>query len=323
LISTRWLSKHRPHWARLEELVSRAGRSGASALAHRELQELALLYRQAASDLSVVREDPASQQFAHYLNQLLGRAHNLIYMSRKAQPRSILHFYRVTFPEIFHETLPYTLAAFILFFAAAVAGFLMCLADPGFERYLLGGQMMDTIERHEMWTHSIITVKPLASSAIMTNNLSVSLATFALGITAGVGTAWMLVMNGLLFGVVNAACWDGRMSIPLWSFVAPHGVLELPAIFIAGGAGLLLARGLLFPGTLPRRASLEQAGGLAVRLVLGVLPMLVLAGIIEGFISPTDLRPAIKFSLAGAMAVLLFVYVARKSPQSPLEPKVS
>ena len=114
----------------------------------------------------------------------------------------------------------------------------MCLADPGFERFILGGHMMDTIERREMWTHSILAMKPLASSAIMTNNLSVSFTAFALGITGGSARPGMMVFNGLMIGVIGVACHRADMSMALWSFVAPHGSLELPAIFIAGGAGL-------------------------------------------------------------------------------------
>lgn len=313
MISTTWLEKRRPHWARLEELVSRARRR-VSALTQRELQELAVLYRQAATDLATVREDPTSQPLARYLNQLLGRAHNLIYMGRRPRPRGIWSFYRRAYPAVFRETFSYTFAAFLVFFAAAVAGFLTCLGDPDFQRYFLGSRMAETIERREMWTHSVLTVKPLASSAIMTNNLSVSLATFALGVTAGIGTLWMMVLNGLLLGVIGAACWQAGMAMQLWSFVAPHGVLELPAIFIAGGAGLLLARGLLFPGELPRSASLVQAGGLAVRLVLGTIPLLVVAGVVEGFVSPSALPASMKFLLAGALASLLVVYLARREP---------
>lgn len=312
MISTKWLQKRRPYWARMEQLLARSGRSGVSALTRFELQELALLYRQTASDLATIREDVSSRNLAQSLNQLLGRAHNLFYMGRRQGPRGILRFYTETFPQIFHETLPYTLAATAIFFVTAAAGLMMAAANPAFQRYLLGPAMMETIERHEMWTKSIVTVKPLASSAIMTNNLSVSFTTFALGITAGLGTIWMLALNGLLFGVVNAACWEAGMSVPLLSFVAPHGVLELPAIFIAGGAGLLIAKGLLFPGYMPRRASLVLEGGRAVKLVLGIIPMLVLAGTIEGFISPSDIPVGTKFALAGGLAVVLALYLKRK-----------
>jgi uncharacterized membrane protein SpoIIM required for sporulation len=321
VISTSWLQKRRPYWARIDELITRSGRNGIRALTHSELQELALLYRQTASDLATIREDASSRSLAHYLNQLLGRAHNLIYMGRRSPTGGIVTFYRETFPQIFHETLPYTLTACAIFFVLAVGGMMMAIADPRFQEYLLGSAMMDTIAKREMWTHSIITVKPLASSAIMTNNLTVSFTTFALGITAGIGTVWMLAYNGLLFGVVSAACWQAGMTNKLYSFVAPHGVLELPAIFIAGGAGLLLAKGLLFPGNLPRKASIALEGGRAVRLVLGIIPMLIVAGTVEGFVSPSDLPIRLKYTLAAGLFVLLLLYVKRKAPAQSHQPK--
>jgi len=179
--------------------------------------------------------------------------------------------------------------------------------------------MMETIERREMWTHSVVTVKPLASSGIMTNNLSVSFSTFALGITAGLGTIWMLAVNGLLIGVIGAATWKAGMALQLWSFVAPHGVLELPAIFISGGAGLEIARGLLFPGFLPRRQSLAQAGGRGARLLLGTIPMLIVAGVIEGFFSPSGAPVKMKFLLAATLfaALLSYLFLVSRSQPKP------
>jgi uncharacterized membrane protein SpoIIM required for sporulation len=108
------------------------------------------------------------------------------------------------------------------------------------------------------------------------------------------------------------------MSLSLWSFVAAHGVLELPAIFIAGGAGLGIAKGLLFPGILPRRESLVLAGSRSVRLVLGTIPLLVIAGVVEAFVSPTALPVHIKFLLAGGLATLLVLYLVRK-PSATIE----
>ena len=316
MISTRWLEKRRPYWARLEHLVGTKARRSVSALTPGELQELALLYRQTASDLSTVREDVTSTQLTIYLNQLMGRAHNLIYMGRRARPKGIWTFYRSSYPAIFRETLPDTLTAFIIFFAAGVVSFLAAMADPSFARYLLGPHMIDTIEHHQMWTQSIVPVKPLASSAILTNNLTVAFSTFALGITAGIGTVWMMLLNGLMIGVVGEACWREGMSLQLWSFVAAHGVLELPAIFIAGGAGLGIARGMLFPGRLPRGASLAKAGARSVRLVLGAIPMLLIAGFIEGFVSPSNLPIPVKFALAAALGTLLVLYLSSKPPET-------
>ena len=120
--------------------------------------------------------------------------------------------------------------------------------------------MIETIEKREMWTHSILAIKPMAASGIMTNNLTVGFAMFAAGITAGLGTLWMLITNGLLMGVLAVATARAGMAMQLWDFVAAHGALELPAIFIAAGAGLEIARGLLFPGILPRKESLRAGG---------------------------------------------------------------
>ena len=310
MISQRWIDKRKPYWERLQSLAERTRHRGLAVLTQDELRELGLLYRQTASDLAAVREDVSSRQLSRFLNQLLGQAHNLIYMTRRSRPKGVLHFYAAGFPRIFRATFPYTIAAVTLFLAGAMAGLLLALFDQGFERYVLGGAMVDTIERREMWTHSILSMKPVASSAIMTNNLMVSFSAFAAGITAGVGTVYMMVFNGLLIGVIGAACWRTGLSLQLWSFVAPHGVLELPAIFIAGGAGLMLARGMLFPGTLTRRDSLAQAGGQSVRLLMGAVPLLVIAGVIEGFVSPTLLPPGLKFLLAASLGTLLVFYLA-------------
>jgi uncharacterized membrane protein SpoIIM required for sporulation len=310
MISTRWLEKRKPYWLRLEQYVDRSKGRGVAALDHSELKELGLLYRQTASDLAIVREDITSNQLGAYLNSLLGRAHNLIYMGHRPKMSGIRHFYSQTFPRVFRQTLPQTALAFAIFAVTGLAACVLTLHDPTFAHRLLGAKMMETIDRREMWTESIVTIKPLAASAIMTNNLSVTFTTFALGITCGIGTAWMMIVNGLLIGVIGAATFRAGMAGQLWSFVAPHGVLELPAIFIAGGAGFEIARGMLFPGLLPRGESIAQAGGRAARLLLGTIPMLVVAGVIEGFLSPSALAVPMKFMFAGVMFAALTVYLS-------------
>jgi uncharacterized membrane protein SpoIIM required for sporulation len=308
MVSIHWLEKRKAHWERLEQLVQRS-QAGLGALNHRELQELGLLYRQTAADLSVVLEDKSSVQLAAYLNQLLARSHNLIYTGRGPKASGLVVFYRDTFPQVFREILPQTLLAIAIFAAAGLAGWAVTLHNPGFARLVLGPEMMESIDRREMWTDSVVTLKPVAASGITTNNLAVAFAMFALGITV-IGTIWLTLLNGLLLGVVGAATWRAGMALSLWSFVAPHGVLELPAVFIAAGAGLELARGLLFPGLLPRRESLTRAGGRASRLLLGTIPLLLVAGTIEGFFSPTKAPAAMKFVLAGVLFTALIAYLS-------------
>ena len=312
MISTSWLDKRQPYWTRLEALLDRIGRSGLDSLNRPELQELGLLYRQIASDLAVLREDRSSVHIATYLNGLLVRAHNSIYSAQRPTPAAAVRFFFNAYPAIFRRNIRYCVAAVLLFGASAAAAVALTVRDPDFKTRILGPDMVETIERREMWTHSVVAIKPLASSAIMTNNLSVSFAAFAAGITAGLGTIYLLAVNGLLIGTIGAACWSAGMSLQLWSFVAPHGVLELPAIFIAAGAGLRLAAGVLFPGLLPRRASIARAGTEAVQLLFGCVPILIIAGVIEAFVSPTTLTTAMKFALAAALFTLLNLYLFSK-----------
>ena len=220
----------------------------------------------------------------------------------------VVNFFWKTYPAAFRRNLRHCALATAIFAVAGLVGAVLTYQNPDFKVKFLGPEMVETINHHEMWTHSIVGIKPLASSAIMTNNMTVSFTTFAFGITV-VGTIYMMFFNGLLIGVIGVACYLSGMSLKLWSFVAPHGVLELPAIFIAGGAGFRIAQGLLFPGVLPRRDSLARAGSEAVQLLLGTVPILIIAGLIEGFVSPTSLAIPLKFMMAAALFVLLNLYL--------------
>lgn len=310
MISTHWLEKRQTHWNRLEQLLEQSGKGGLKSLTRSELQELGLLYRQAAADLSALREDPSGKYYARSINLLLSRAHNIIYSGQKASAKGILHFYRFTYPQIFRRNLKLIITSFSMFIAGGLLGMLLSVTRPDFIRAFLPPHMIETIERHQMWTDPVIRVSPRESSAIMTNNLSVSFITFGYGLTFGIGTAYMLFFNGFLIGVVGTACWYAGMSLPLWSFIAPHGILELPAIFIAAAAGFRLAQAILFPGVLTRRDSLTRSGGEAVRLLMGVIPVLIIAGLIEGFISPSQaVHWPWKFALSGSIGIIFFSYL--------------
>lgn len=308
MISTHWIEKRKPYWQKLETLVTSAS-GGVKSLGHGELQELSLLYRQTAADLAAIRQDPSSVHFARYLNQLMARAHNIIYLGHRASPWAIFRFLQQEYPRVFRRNAKYCALAVAVFLAGGLAGVALTLQDPDFQLKVLGPRMVQTIQRKEMWTHSIISVKPLASSEIMTNNMTVGFMAYATGIAGGLGTIYMMFFNGLLMGVIGTACGLAGMSLSLWSFVAPHGALELPAIFLAGGAGFKIAHGLLFPGMLPRRDSLALAGREATTLVLGTVPILIIAGLIEAFVSPTGLAIPLKFAMSGALLVLLCTYL--------------
>src|SRR4029077_5298439 len=152
MISTRWLAKRKSNWQRLEQLLDRSGRRGVAALGHDELQELGLLYRQTASDLATVREDITSRPFTSYLNQLLARAHNLIYMGRRPNWGGIVRFYVDTYPRIFRETFPLVLLSALVFAAGGIAGAVVTLRDPGFAHQILGPQNLKKSEKQHVGT---------------------------------------------------------------------------------------------------------------------------------------------------------------------------
>jgi uncharacterized membrane protein SpoIIM required for sporulation len=319
ILSNQWLAKRRPYWDRLAALLSQAGTGGVRQLSREELRETALLYRQAASDLSTLRQDSTARAYAGHVNQLLARAHHIIYSSRRKGFLRLFYFLRDEYPATVQRQIRYVLLALVLTLGGALLGSILTQARPQFMRHMLGPAMVETIDRHEMWTHSIIGIQPLASSAIMTNNLTVCFVAFAGGIVFGLGPVWSMFFNGLMLGVVGVACAQHGMSVDLWSFVAPHGSLELPSIVLSGGAGLRLAQGVLFPGLYRRRDSIALAGAEAARLISGVIPLLVIAGSLEGFFSPSNAPVPLKFMVGGLLFTLLLVWLFRpvKQPYLP------
>ncbi|HEY6489350.1 MAG: stage II sporulation protein M [Terracidiphilus sp.] len=312
ILSNQWIAKRRPHWDRLAALLAHADQSGLAHLSRAELQELALLYRQVAADLSVLRQDATARTYSEHVNHLLARAHHVIYSGRKTSVASLFRFLRDEYPLIFQRNLRFVVTSLLISVAWGLLGAALTNARPEFMRHYVGPQMIATMERHEMWTKSVVAIAPMASSYIMTNNLSVSFVTFAGGIAFGIGTFFYLYVNGMMLGVIGAACHQYGMSLALWSFVAPHGSLELPAILIAGGAGFRLGYSMLFPGSLRWRDSVAQGGVEATRLVSGVIPMLIVAGALEGFLSPSRAPIWIKFTVGGLLFTLLQLWLFRR-----------
>ena len=157
------------------------------------------------------------------------------------------------------------------------------------------------------------------ASGIIANNVQVTFLAFAGGILAGLGTVWVMIFNGVHLGSVAAAFANVGQSLHLWTFVLAHGVIELTAIGIAGGAGLLLGSGMVLPGRRTRREALVLRGREAVSLIGGTAAMLLVAGTIEGFISPSTLPREIKFGVAiltGLLMIAYFVLAGRQAEPS-------
>ena len=306
LVSNHWLHKRRPYWERLARLIAQVDSSGLRGLSRAELEETALLYRQVASDLSTLRRDPSARAYSEHVNQLLARAHHIIYSTRRTSLLHLFRYMRDEYPAVFQRNMRYVLFALAVTLAGAALGTVLTLARPQFMRRMLGPQMVATIERHEMWTRSIVAIAPAASSGIMTHNLSVCFVSFAGGVVFGLGPLYSMFLNGLLLGVLGVACQQHGMSLDLWSFVAPHGSLELPSIILSGAAGFRLGHGVLFPGFYRWRDSVATAGVEAARLIAGTL---------EGFFSPSSAPVWLKFTVGGILFTLLLLWLFKPLPQ--------
>lgn len=257
-----------------------------------------------------------------YLNALVGRAYAHVYTAETHGGASIVAFFARDFPRSVRHCAVFIGVAFAIFLLAALIGLVATYRDGDAPNALLGPEWSASLqaiaERHagrKDWLPG--EIRPIAASGIMTNNIMVSILAFSSGVLGCVPTLLILFYNGLILGAVTAAVDRHNVALGFWGFVAPHGIIELPAIFIAGGAGLLLGYALINPGDVPRRVALRQAGGEAIKLVMGVAAMLVVAGVIEGFFSPALIPEPFKFSLAAALGAALAAYLTLAGREVP------
>ncbi len=321
-----FVRERREAWARLQQLVDKAQKNRLGALGDDELHEMGALYRRASADLARAQTRYAStfagQELVRSLNALVLRAHAQIYSAPPASPSRGLWFFLFGFPAAFRRHWKPILLAALLMYGPALAAYLAVWANPQSATLFVPREVIAKVEERAQkklvtgWggntNYEGLASSPATSSFIMTNNIRVTIMAVALGVTAGVGTATVLISNGLMLGGLAGAATNSHVDFLFWSVILPHGILELSAICIAGGAGLLIARAIYAPGDLARRDALKLAGNEAAQLLAGVAVMLILAGLIEGFITPTSLPPAFKMAFAILTGALMTAYLCAK-----------
>ena len=150
---------------------------------------------------------------------------------------------------------------------------------------------------------------PFAAAFIIQYNIRVALICFAGGMLLGIPTALVLLTNGWMLGTVAAAVRLGGYDYQFWSLIVPHGILELSVIVISGGTGLMLGDAILRPGQLRRADSLARVAVRAVLLALGAASLLIIAGTLEAFVSPSELPDGVKLAVGGTVGVLLYSWL--------------
>jgi uncharacterized membrane protein SpoIIM required for sporulation len=279
-----------------------------------------------ASDLALARRDFPREQVTRYLNELAARTHPLLYRAPAGSWLRLGRFFGAEFPRLFRAAGPFILTAGLLFLVPAVAGYLVALSDPSAAEQVLPSTVTRAVQRGRLWTDMESETRPLMSSMIMTNNIQVSILAFGGGILLGTLTAYVLVLNGLLLGAVFGYTQVYGLAGDLAAFVSPHGYLELSVVFIAGGAGLQLAWAVLSPGLLSRRDALGLAAQRAVLLLVGAIPLLVIAGLIEGFVSPSGLLNGVKYAIGMLTGIALYAFLlgaGRRAPAASAPPAPS
>lgn len=300
-------------WERLEALLARAGRRGLRQLSAPDLFELGRLYRWTTSDLAYAQGHGFDPQIVHYLNRLTARAHAYVYGSTVETGRArVTRFFAETFPREFRRSWQYIGLCVALTVLWAAVAYGIVAHDPSNAYALLPESMVPshiTKSLHD----SNFAFSPQASagmsSLLITNNVRVAYMAFAAGIvTLGAGTLYLIVFNALMLGALGALFAHAGFGPDFWATVAPHGFIELTAIQIAGGAGLLIAAGALLPGRLRRRDAIAQNGARAGILIAGVTAMLCVAGIIEGFFSPLRYPAGVRAGVGIVTAAALIAY---------------
>ncbi|HEX9919775.1 MAG TPA: stage II sporulation protein M [Pyrinomonadaceae bacterium] len=310
--SNRFINERKGAWQRLEDLLTLLDRMSLRRLHREEVRELGRIYRRTSSDLAIARAESRDPRLVNYLNSLVIRAHGRIYRAGALEGgERVGRFFARDFPQTFRRTWRHTAAAFAVFMAFFLAGYLGTWRDAEFSDLagISAGWRAANTDARVRWWETLNDANQVGGAAIMTNNIQVMFYAFAFGALAGLGTLYIMAMNGASIGAVLALTYRAGYGQDLVAFMAGHGVIELTCIFIAGGAGLLVGGAILMPGDLSRFDSIRLRGRDSIQLIVGCIPLLVLAGIIEGFISPAPISPAFKYGVAAATGVALYTYL--------------
>jgi uncharacterized membrane protein SpoIIM required for sporulation len=307
-----FVERRRAAWQELDALLERASRRGVRRLSGDEVASIGKLYRATTSDLAFASGRGFDPSLVAYLNRLVARAHAYVYgAAASTGPERIATFYAVTFPrEVRRSFAPIALCA-ALTVVTAIVGYTLVRVHPVYAYALMPEQLVPAQIRKSLHDSNFAfdpSASPLMSSEIITNNIKVAAFAFAGCVTLGLFTLYIVMQNGFMLGGAGALFTSAGFGYDFWATIAPHGVIELTAIQIAGAAGLMIAGGIIAPGRSRRRDAAMEAARRAGVLIAGVASMLVVAGTIEGFFSPLRLPATARIAFGAVTAVLLLCY---------------
>jgi uncharacterized membrane protein SpoIIM required for sporulation len=315
-----FIQQREAEWKRLESLIQ--SRKGRTPLPTQDVHDLGKLYRAITSDLALARRDFPQQKVTLYLNQLLTDTHAYLYQQDSNNLKNLLETFRSRIPQVFRHSGWFTLAGFLLFLIPSLVGYWLAYSNPDVAQPLGLEDQRLILAENETWTDIPAEERPVAASAIFTNNIRMALLAFAGGISFGLFTVYVLVTNGLTIGAVFGLAVHYGMGSSLFDFVIGHGVIELSVIFMAGGAGLQLGWALLNPGSYTRKDALVVAARRALLLAVAAIPLLLIAGVIEGFSSPSTLPTVVKVAVGLVSGGLMYAWLLRAGRAGGVQDRV-
>lgn len=309
-----FLKKMRPVWDELQQLLERSRRSGPRGLTAEELSRLDKLYRQSTVHLAQLRSRTSNQALTEKLNRLVTMAHSTIYVAPRVRPlQRVGRFYLTGFSRAVARSGRYHLAAALLFACGGSVAFFTfpqrpeaayALLEPG-ELRLPGSSSEQLRQALRSGRTDSEATKLLFSSFLFTHNTKIGFAAFTSGVLFGVPTVFLMILNGATLGTFVSIHHQRGIVAEVWAWLLPHGVTEILAVWLCGGAGLMLGMAVIRPRYRTRRQALYEAGREAVQLVLGVVPMFLMAGFVEGFLRQSELYTESRLMFA-ALTVLLW-----------------
>jgi len=296
-----FVSERAPTWTELEQLVARAG-GRPSRLGADGVRRIGETYRATAADLALARRRFPGDAVVGRLEQLVARSRPVVYNSPTSRT-GVVAFFTTRYWQRVRERKGVLLISFLCLAVPTLLGGYWAWRDPGPASGLVPGKYQAVTQPRtpgESLGLSLDEESAMASQ-IFTNNITVTFVAFAGGLLFGVGTLWVLLQNGVMLGVVGGLAIGSGNGRPFFELVTAHGVLELSCIVVAGAAGLRMGWALIDPGNRTRGEALRTEARAAVEIILGTMPWLVVAGLVEGFVTPSgtglDTVLAVGFSL--------------------------
>lgn len=274
------------------------------------------LYRAAAADLALARRQFSADPIVRRLETLVGRARSLVYDAPPRRTSVVQFFIRDYWQLIAARPLALLVSAVLLFGSGALAA-AWALSDPGAAAGLVPGEFQPVTDRRSADLGLGADEQAALSSAIFTNNVQVTIVLFAGGILLGLVTALVLVFNGVILGVVGGLVVEAGNGRIFFELVTAHGVLELSCIVVAGAAGLRLGWAVVDPGRQTRAESVRSEAVRTVALVLGTAPWLIVAGLVEGFITPEGLGLPAVLAVGVGLAAIYWTLVLALGVRAP------